>query len=280
MENYFIYLEVTDSTNNELKRRLDREERPREFTVVSAGAQTAGRGRSGHEWVSPAGVCVATSMLCYPPESLPEEAVSGLTILAAVAVTRAIEQEFSIPARIKWPNDVLIKKRKVCGILTERVEEAVIIGIGLNLKRGSYPVSLADRATSIEEELYASESEGASAADFWKLEGSMEDNERKEELHARLSGQVGITEKIWEHFRSLYDRFLRERSLSFLLHEYNDKLINRDAEVLVLDPAGRYEAKSLGTDEAGRLVVVIPETGEKRRIDAGEVRVRGTEGYV
>lgn len=310
MKNAYIYLEVTDSTNNELKRRLSEGVVPEEYTVISAGTQTAGRGRSGHEWVSPAGVSISTSMICYPLEHLEEEdekgtadfretqaseeaasepegaaeqddaalyegLLPGLTIVAAVAVVRAIEGECHLPAQIKWPNDILIEKRKVCGILTERIESAVIVGIGLNVRRGSYPTSLLGRATCLEEEIVIMNSRFRKA-DLW----SLEESEEKTGAEPAVPSNAVLTERIWNGFRILYQQFLRERSLSFLLKEYNERLLNRDQRVRILDPAGQYEADALGMDEAGRLVVVLPETREKRRIDSGEVQVRGVDGYV
>ena len=276
----YIYLEVTDSTNNELKRRLRSGEIPRPFTVVSAGMQTAGRGRSGHEWVSPSGVSVSTSMIFYPgwmkEEALPETKIPGITILAAMAVAKTVESLFGLPAQIKWPNDILIAKRKICGILTERVGGAIIVGIGLNVRRGSYPDALSDRATSIEEELAAEPGERAEE-DF---SGLMDVGSKDTVSHPELPGSITIIETIWNYFRELYEEFRQERSLSFLLEDYNRRLLNKNNLVRILDPQGHFEAKALGMDEAGRLVVVDTDTGQKSRIDSGEVQVRGLDGYV
>jgi BirA family biotin operon repressor/biotin-[acetyl-CoA-carboxylase] ligase len=101
-----------------------------EGTLCAAEAQTAGRGRRGRTWLSPAGG-IYLSLILRPP--LPPAAIPRITLMAAVAVARAIGPE----AEIKWPNDVLVGGRKVCGILCElRAEDdlvdAVILGIGIN----------------------------------------------------------------------------------------------------------------------------------------------------
>ena len=98
--------------------------------VVLADEQTAGRGRQGRVWLSPPGCGVLLSVLLFPPESLRRPVV--LTALAAVAVCETIFQCARLQATIKWPNDVLVRGRKVCGILVEH-GRGTIIGIGLNV---------------------------------------------------------------------------------------------------------------------------------------------------
>ena len=278
----YIYQKSIDSTNNEIKRRLASGGRPEEYTVISAGTQTAGRGRIGHEWSSPADVSVATSMVLYPkvlskksdevfprkPEedaksgsrsgAISEECVPQLTIVAAMAVAYAVEELYGLAAQIKWVNDILLSGKKICGILTERVDDAVVVGIGVNVYPGSFPPELAEQATCIADELE-------------KQNGI----KKKDTAVSRKR----LTEKIWQHFLALYEQFLQNRSLSFLLDEYNARLVNAGRMVRVMDPAGPYEAKALSMDENGRLVVET-EAGGINRIDSGEVHVRGQNGYV
>jgi len=247
----FEYVEEIDSTNNELKRRYEVDP-PGEYTVLSAGTQTAGRGRSGHQWSSPEGTSIATSMIFYPKD-VPTEALSRLTLLSALAVSRAVEEVTGLPTEIKWPNDVLVHGKKICGILTELKAAAgkaeyVVVGIGVNVYMESFPEELSEIATSL------------------FLEGG-----------AHLSRRA-ITESIWKHFLELYEVFLQSADLSGLRAEYNAKLVNRDRQVRVLDPAGEYEATARGIDETGRLVV-ITTFSEERHIDSGEVSVRGIYGY-
>ena len=154
MDLRYDYYESIDSTNDEIKRRLSESE-VSEGLVISAGMQTAGRGRSGHEWSSPPGSSVATSLLVHPV-GVDSDAIPRITILAACAVAGYAGTLAGSRVGIKWPNDVMIGEKKVSGILVERIlagdEVSVIIGIGVNLSAGSYPPELLDRATSIEEQ--------------------------------------------------------------------------------------------------------------------------------
>lgn len=130
-----IVLEETTSTNDELLSRAAAEELP-EFTVVATLNQTAGRGRLGRAWLAPAGTALAASVLLRPERvSLPEERYGWLPLIAGLAMSRAVRS--LLPARevsVKWPNDVLIESKKVCGLLSELLPSgAVVVGSGVNL---------------------------------------------------------------------------------------------------------------------------------------------------
>lgn len=141
-----------DSTNAEAA-RLAQQGAP-EGTVVIADAQTAGRGRLGRTWHSPPGTGLWLSVVLRPP--LPPAACSGITLTAGVAVAEAIEQVTGLKPGIKWPNDVLIDGRKVCGILTEIAAEwdkvhHLILGIGINVNQteADLPADLRGSAGSL-----------------------------------------------------------------------------------------------------------------------------------
>ena len=144
------------STNTELA-RLAREGAP-EYTAVVALEQTAGRGRAGRSFYSPAGAGVYFSLLLRPGFSA-GRAAELITPACAVAAAGAAELLTGEPARIKWVNDVYLRGRKVCGILTEAAQGAggaldwVIAGIGVNLAEpeGGYPEELAGRAGALYE---------------------------------------------------------------------------------------------------------------------------------
>lgn len=106
-------------------------------TVVTADEQTAGRGQHGRTWLATPGSSVLVSALVFPPTGLRRPAL--LTAWAAVSVCDLIESICDVPPRIKWPNDVLISNRKVCGILIEQrtsgPDLATVVGIGLNVKQ-------------------------------------------------------------------------------------------------------------------------------------------------
>lgn len=125
--------------------------------VVGADEQTAGRGRRGHEWSSPEGAGLYFSFVARPAHR-PDAPLSLLTLAAGVAVRAGIRDATGLAADLKWPNDVLVGKRKLAGILAEGLavgtaDQAVIVGVGLNIRASAYPPDVAARATSIEGEL-------------------------------------------------------------------------------------------------------------------------------
>ena len=126
----------------------------REGTVVVAEAQSGGRGRLGRKWSSPGGVGIWTSIILRP--AIPPRDAPKLTLLAAVTVATTLREEYEIAAEIKWPNDVVVAGRKICGALTELVAEQdavryVITSFGLNVNqtRSKFPAEVRDIATSI-----------------------------------------------------------------------------------------------------------------------------------
>jgi BirA family biotin operon repressor/biotin-[acetyl-CoA-carboxylase] ligase len=150
-------LEQTTSTND-VAARLAETGAP-EGTVVIADVQTAGRGRHGRTWNSPAGAGLYMSLILRPAGTLAEShsPAALLTLASGVAVAEAVRARTGLPAEIKWPNDVLVGKRKLAGILAEAAAQAgvlhyVILGIGLNILQTAFPPDLAGRATSIEAE--------------------------------------------------------------------------------------------------------------------------------
>lgn len=139
----YTYVETTAST------QLLLEPDAPEGAVVVAGEQTAGRGRLGRRWLSPAG----TSLLCsvqlrppVPPERLPE-----LTGVAAHACAEAIEAVAGVKPGLKFPNDVLIGERKVAGVLAEAREGRVVLGVGVNVnvQEDALPTEVDRPATSL-----------------------------------------------------------------------------------------------------------------------------------
>jgi len=125
-----------------------------EGAVVFAESQTAGRGRLGRKWISPAEQGLWFSVLLRP--SMPPALATQLTITAATAVARAIRGETGLTPQIKWPNDILVQNKKVVGILTELNAEVdrvryVVIGIGVDVNVESFPADVATIATSLAE---------------------------------------------------------------------------------------------------------------------------------
>ncbi|MCW2811229.1 MAG: biotin--[acetyl-CoA-carboxylase] ligase [Friedmanniella sp.] len=123
----------TGSTNADLAAQARAGARP--GSVLVTGHQSAGRGRQGRTWTAPPGTAVALSVLVAP--DVPVQRWTWLPLVAGLAVSDALRQAADVPAVLKWPNDVLILDRKVCGILAERVETpygpACVVGMGINI---------------------------------------------------------------------------------------------------------------------------------------------------
>lgn len=227
--------------------------------LVVAKRQTAGRGRRGRVWESSFEGNLYFSLLLKP--EIPVEQISMLTLVMAMAVAEAAEELSGVELGIKWPNDIVFEGKKVAGILTELHMAAesgrfVIIGAGVNVARQTFAGEIAGKAVSLEE---------ASGSVF-----------SREDL---LQGIMG-------HFERLYRQFCKDGNLCNLKEVYHSKLVNKDAFVKVLDPAGEYEAVALGINENGELLVApLDEKGQPDReklqtVYAGEVSVRGIYGYV
>lgn len=146
------FFPALDSTNT-YAARLAREGAP-EGTVVIADMQTGGKGRLGRTWVSPPHVNLYLSLILRPPVSI--ATAPSINLLAGVAVAETIASVCGLAPSIKWPNDVLVNGKKVCGILAEmqasaRTLEAVILGIGVNINAplSAFPEALRDKASSL-----------------------------------------------------------------------------------------------------------------------------------
>ena len=224
---------------------------PHGFVAV-ADSQSAGRGRRGREWVSPKGVNLYFTILLRP-EILPQKA-SMLTLVMAHAVAAALERETGKEAGIKWPNDIIMEGRKVCGILTELSLERdyihyLVIGVGINVGAQEFPEELRDKAVSLEQAC------------------------------GRPADRARLFQYVMEAFEADYESFMRAGDLTSLLESYNARLVNRDACVRVLDPKGQWEGIARGITSTGELAVER-EGGEIAYVYAGEVSVRGVCGYV
>lgn len=138
------------STNTEAARQALRG--APEGTCIVAREQTEGRGRQQREWVSPAGAGLYCSIVLRPTH-LDLKAWPLITLMAALAVADALLEACALPTDIKWPNDILVRGRKLCGILAETVEtfigRACILGIGINLDDRAFPPDLQKTATSV-----------------------------------------------------------------------------------------------------------------------------------
>ena len=240
---------VLESTNDYAK-ELSKKESVHGMLIV-ADAQTAGKGRRGRVWQSPAGTNIAMS-LCMEP-NLPTDKVSGVTLVAALAVAEAIERMTGETTQIKWPNDIVLHGKKICGILTElcfrKDVYTVVIGIGINGNTEDFPEEIREIASSL-----------------------------KKETGKEISRETLIAQ-VLKCFEEFYASYEKTQDFSLLKTRYEQLLANKDREVLVLDPAGAYRGVAKGITDAGNLAVTC-EDGSEREVDSGEVSVRGLYGYV
>lgn len=143
-------LETVGSTNDYLKKLAD--EGAEAGTVILAREQTAGKGRLGRSWISAKDNSIALSLLLRPEVS-PSE-ISSITPLSGLAMCRAINDFCMLDSRIKWPNDIIVGKKKLVGILTELsaefdMVEYTVTGIGINVSQTVFPEDISHKATSI-----------------------------------------------------------------------------------------------------------------------------------
>ncbi len=246
-----LHFYSSTASTNLLAKQAGEEGAPHGALFV-ADEQTAGRGRRGRSWQSPPGTNIYFTILLRP-QIAPEQAPM-LTLVMAHSVAAAIHRLTHMDAEIKWPNDVLLDGRKTCGILTEMSLERgyihyVVCGVGINVAPQEFPEEIRERATSIEEAYGQSVSKGA------LLQYVMEELERD------------------------YDAFVAAGDLSPLLESYNKLLVNRDRRVRVLDPKGEWEGTARGINAGGELLVERAD-GTVTEVYAGEVSVRGIQGYV
>ena len=250
-DNMYVY-ESVDSTNTQCKRLAMNG--AVDGTVVMAEEQTAGRGRKGRSFQSPQGLGLYLSILwrpqCEPSRLLP------LTSLAAVAVSRAMERVTGERADIKWPNDLLLRDKKIAGILTEMALEGesgqidyVVLGIGINVhhKAADFTEEVAAMASSLDAVLGVTVS--------------------RPRLAAVLMEELDILrrEVMWQP--ELY------------LDEYRQRCVTIGRTVQVVRGEERKAANAIDVDEQFGLAVRY-EDGTEETVRSGEVSVRGLYGYV
>lgn len=250
-----FYYDVTGSTNNDAK-RLAEEGNPH-GTVVVADIQNAGKGRRGRSWQTLSGTALSFTLLLRP--EFAADKASMITLVMALSVAEAVEEAAGVTATIKWPNDIVVNKKKICGMLTEMTMtpemdeiQYIVVGAGINVNNGS--------PEEFQEEI-------RSTATSLKIETGRQIN------RAELLGSVLV------RFEVNYATFLETLDLSQLRDAYQRHLQGVGDEVRVLDPAGEYTGVSQGIDDRGELIV-IKDNGEKVQVYAGEVSVRGLYGYV
>lgn len=245
-----LYFDTIDSTNTKAQ-ELAEKGYP-SGTLVVADKQESGKGRRGRSWVSPSGTGIFMTLM-IKPDINPNNA-SMLTLVAALAVAKAITSVTGEEALIKWPNDIVVNSKKVCGILTEMNAQFdyinhIVVGIGINVHNESFPEEISQMASSL-----------------------------MIEAGGRRFHRAQIIAETMAYFEQYYDTFLKTQDLSALVREYDELLVNRNKSVRVLDPKEPFDGKAMGITPKGELIV---DTWESRKlVSSGEVSVRGIYGYV
>jgi len=245
-----LYFDTIDSTNTKAQELA--EKGYQSGTLVVADKQESGKGRRGRSWVSPSGTGIFMTLM-IKPDINPNNA-SMLTLVAALAVAKAITSVTGEEALIKWPNDIVINGKKVCGILTEMNAQFdyinhIVVGIGINVHNESFPEEISQMASSL-----------------------------MIEAGGKRFHRAQIIAETMSYFEQYYDTFLKTQDLSALVREYDELLVNRNKSVRVLDPKEPFDGKAMGITPKGELIV---DTWESRKlVSSGEVSVRGIYGYV
>lgn len=294
-----VYKDVTDSTNNDA-RDMAAEGAPH-GTLVVADKQETGRGSRGRSWETPAGTNIAMSLVIRP--TAPADRISMLTLVMGLSVAEGVDLVIAetcanavraqagtledaakaqesvsngsgLCSQIKWPNDVVIDKKKICGILTElhmnpdNSIRDVVIGVGINVNMTDFPDEIKGVAGSLLTQT------------------------------GKRANRSLVVARVMERFEENYEKFQMSYDLSSLKEQYESRLINKGEKVKILDsgktggtPAA-WDARSgtvgcaLGITDLGELLVDV--TGEQagshhrdiRTVGAGEVSVRGLYSYV
>jgi BirA family biotin operon repressor/biotin-[acetyl-CoA-carboxylase] ligase len=218
-----------------------------EGTVVIAETQTKGRGRLGREWISSTGGLWFSLIL--RPKLRPAEAVK-ITFVAGLAVAKVLREMFDLKAETKWPNDVLVNGRKICGILTEmnttgEIVNFVVVGVGVNVNfdvEKVFPEQLRKVATSLENEL------GRKV--------------RVEELFR----------SVLERLEDFYEIFTRD-GFNPILKEWKNYADFLGHQVEVTSPTEKSIGSALDVDHDGALVLKL-ENGTIKRVFVGDISLR------
>ena len=244
-----IHFDSVGSTNTIAHRKAS--EGCGEGLAVIAEEQTEGKGRLGRKWVTPKYSAIAMSLVLKPDIS-PEDA-PGITLVMGLAVCRALNSTSGLDAKIKWPNDVVIGGKKVCGILTEMsagvdMVNYIIVGAGVNVNIFEFPEDIKKTATSL-----------------------------SIETGGRVS-RKDVLASILLEFEKLYDTF-KETRLDEIIDPYKKLSSTLGKMVRVSSAAETYEGLAVDITHDGVLLVKC-QNGEERRVLSGDVSVRGLNGYI
>jgi BirA family biotin operon repressor/biotin-[acetyl-CoA-carboxylase] ligase len=239
---FYSFSEVTST--NDIASELIGRGAP-EGTLVTAEAQTKGRGRQGRVWTTSRGKALAFSLVLKPKMEIRQ--IPGVTLAAAVAVAQTLEA-YGLKPKIKWPNDVLLKDKKVCGILTEMGprydnRQSVVLGIGINLNQETkdFPLNIRSLATSA-----------------YRASGRRVDRiEFLQKLMARLESVYGLIHK------KRFDK---------VLVEWRKRSVTMGQWVRVTEGSKKLEGQVVDIDSRGFLLV-RREKGQTETVLSGDIEI-------
>lgn len=240
-----VYLKSIGSTNRHA--RMLAQEGAAHGTLVVADEQTAGRGRRGRGWISPAGDGIFMSLIVRP--NVHPSQVAKLSLLTALAVAEAIEKETGLDARIKWPNDIVISGRKVCGLLLEMTADEqcvydVVAGVGINVHQKVFDEEIAQTASSLD----------------------------------LLGGKIYSRPGLVRAFLGAFENAM-ELDDEAMMRAYCARSATLGSRVQVIALDGTYTGTAEGITDSGSLLVT-DDAGQRHEVLAADVSVRGIMGYV
>lgn len=218
-------------------------------SLVIAETQDRAKGRRGRGFFAPPGSGIWMSLILKP--QIPPVEASMITLIGAMAVRDMLES-YGLDGGIKWPNDLVVDKKKITGILTEMSAgpdqiNYIVLGIGINVNMKEFPEELKESAISM----------------------------------AMVSGKnyhrAEIIQRVMKSFEEYYRVFLKEGNLAFMKQQYNECLVHMNKEISVHEIRRVWKGISKGINDIGELIVSTEEGDTVVR--SGEVSIRGIYGY-
>lgn len=242
-----IHFDTIDSTNDYAK-KIGNEES--EGTVIISEEQTKGRGRLGRNWHSNLSEGIWMSII-LKPNIVPYKA-PFITLIAGASIVEALHK-LGVNAKIKWPNDIILNEKKICGILTELSAEIerinhIVLGIGINVKTMEFSQEICDVATSLYKENY-------------------------------IISRVDIVRNILLEFESMYLEYINNNSKEKVLDICRRHSAIIGKEIYTIRDEEKKLVRCLDINEEGNLIIKRND-GSIKEIISGEISIRGIKGYV
>ncbi|OON97551.1 MAG: biotin--[acetyl-CoA-carboxylase] ligase [Epulopiscium sp. Nele67-Bin005] len=218
-------------------------------TIIIANYQTEGKGRQGKNWVETKGEGIAFSIILYPNYNI--EKISILTLITGIVVCQSLREITGYPLKIKWPNDIILNGKKICGILTEAINiedgYGVVVGIGINVNNVQF----------------AQETPYASSLYLECL---------------RRFNRADIISVILKKLETSYKIYQTHKNFVNFIDIYEELCLNIGEAIYIKQNGAKVKAYVLGVTKDGNLSVQY-DKGHVGEISSGEVSIRGIYGY-